>query len=314
MSVLVFGSLNMDLVTQVSRLPEPGETLLGDRFLTAPGGKGANQAVAAARLGVPTTMVGRVGSDSFGEELLQSLQTAGVNTAGVFVDTTTRSGIAAIAVAANGANHIIVVPGANGTVGESDVQQLIAQFAQTKVLLLQFEIPLSVVQQAAQFAAKQGITVIVDPAPAQATLPASFYGHIDILTPNQSEASQLVGFPIDTPKSALAAAQQLRSRGVKTVIIKLGSQGCVCSHLDEAFFLPAYRVDAVDTVAAGDAFNGGLAAALCQGQNLVQAIQQGSAVAALSVTQSGAQPSLPNGDQVAAFLAQTAIPQLISLN
>ncbi|MEO0537545.1 MAG: ribokinase [Cyanobacteria bacterium P01_A01_bin.123] len=313
MSILVFGSLNMDLVTQVSRLPEPGETLLGDRFLIVPGGKGANQAVAAARLGVSTAMVGRVGGDSFGEDLLKSLNAAGVNTVDVSIDGDNRTGVAAIAVAANGENHIIVVPGANTAIDDTDIERLSARFQHVQVLLLQFEIPLPMVQRAAQLAQTQGIKVIVDPAPAQSALPDEFYRSIDILTPNQSEAAQLVGFPVDTPESALAAAQHLRSRGVKTVIVKLGGQGCVCSSPEGSFLLPAYKVDAVDTVAAGDAFNGGLAAALCQDQALLQAMLQGSAVAALSVTQAGAQSSLPTRDRVTAFLAETPLPQPVLL-
>ena len=300
--ILIFGSLNLDLVTQTPRLPTPGETLLGTDFMTAPGGKGANQAVAAARLGIPTRMVGRVGGDGFGQILLQSLRQAGVTTDGVKIDEATHSGVAAIAVDPSGENHIIVTPGANGRVDVSDLERLTQWLPSSQILLMQFEIPLSVVQQAAQSAHQTGVTVILDPAPAQPHLAADFYPLIDILTPNQVEAAQLVGFPVQDQKTAAEAAAALRQRGVKTVIVKLGVQGVLCSTADNTFHIPGFPVAAVDTVAAGDAFNGGLATALAEGLSLQQAVIRGNAVAALSVTKKGAQPSMPDRAELDAFL------------
>lgn len=298
MPILVFGSLNMDLVAQVPRLPQAGETLLGTGFATVPGGKGANQAVAAARLGAPTTMVGRVGNDSFGPLLCDSLRAAGVNTDLVVADHGP-SGVALIAVDGVGENQIVVVPGANGHVDASDVGRL-PLTAEPSVLLMQFEIPLMAVQAAAERASDH--LVIVDPAPARADLPASFYGLIDILTPNQTEASQLTGVEVHDVATAMEAAQILRQRGTSIVIVKLGSQGAVAVSKSEVFHLPAFQVAAVDTVAAGDAFNGGLAVALWEGQSLRESMTWASAVAALSVMNAGAQPSMPTREQVADFL------------
>ncbi|MEL6129929.1 MAG: ribokinase [Cyanobacteria bacterium J06628_4] len=298
MPIVVFGSLNMDLVAQVPRLPQTGETLLGTGFATVPGGKGANQAVAAARLGAPTTMVGRVGNDSFGPLLCDSLQAAGVKTDLVAVDCGP-SGVALIAVGGAGENQIVVVPGANGHVDASDVDRL-PLMAQPSILLMQFEIPLMAVQAAAERASDH--LVIVDPAPARVDLPASFYGLVDILTPNQTEASQLTGVQVHDVVTAMEAAQILRQRGSSTVIVKLGSQGAVAASKSELFHMPAFQVAAVDTVAAGDAFNGGLAVALWEEKSLREAVKWASAVAALSVMKAGAQPSMPTREQTENFL------------
>jgi ribokinase len=303
MSILVLGSLNMDLVARVPHLPQPGETLLGDSWQTVAGGKGANQAVAAARLGRPTRLIGRVGDDGFGQTLLAGLAAAGVKTDAIAVDAARPTGIAMIAVTGSGENQIIVIPGANGAVGPAELERLATYLAQTQVLLLQFECPLAMVQRAAQTAHQAGITVIVDPAPVDGELPAAFYPLIDILTPNQVEASQLVGFRIEDAAAAVRAAQVLQQRGTSTVIIKLGEQGVVVASPTECFQRSAFVVSVVDTVAAGDAFNGGLAVALSEGQPLRQAVVWASAAAALSVMQPGAQPSLPTRQAVEAFLA-----------
>jgi len=300
--VLVFGSINMDLVAKVSRLPVPGETLLGHNFTTVPGGKGANQAVAVARLGIPTAMVGRVGKDQFGQELLQNLQSDQVQTDAVYIDASNTSGVAIIAVDDNAENHIIVIPGANGNVGEEDIERLIQQLPKASVLLLQLEIPLSAVQQAAQAAQQAGVQVILDPAPAPTELPRELYPVVDIITPNAVEAGQLVNFTVDRPESAAKAATILQQRGVKTAIIKLGATGVFCATADESFFIPAFSVKAIDTVAAGDAFNGGLAAALFQGYSLREAVIWGAATGALSATKAGAQSSLPTRETFEAFL------------
>ncbi|MEO1146544.1 MAG: ribokinase [Cyanobacteria bacterium J06638_22] len=302
MSVLVFGSINMDLVARTPQLPKPGETLTGHSFETVPGGKGANQAVAVARLGVPVQMVGRVGADEFGTTLLTGLKQDSVGCDRLLVDDSIHSGVAIIAVEDAGENHIIVIPGANGRVDQTDVARLQESFAQHQLLLLQLEIPLERVVAAAQAAQQARLTVILDPAPARSDLPAALYPAVDILTPNQVEASQLVGFPVTDLESAAKAAAVLQERGVRIVIIKLGKQGALCVTPETTFHVPPFSVQAVDTVAAGDAFNGGLAAALAEGLDLPAAAQQAAAVAALSVTKAGAQPSLPTRDQLEDFL------------
>ena len=303
MPIVVFGSLNMDLVAQVTRLPQAGETLLGSDFAMVPGGKGANQAVAAARLGVPTTMVGRVGEDSFGTQLCASLQTAGVAT-DLILREPGPSGVALIAVDEAGENQITVIPGANGRVDVTDAQRL-PLAADPSILLMQFEIPLAAVLAAARGAGNH--RVIVDPAPARAELPEDLYGLVDILTPNQTEASELTGIDVYDVATATAAAQVLCERGVPTVIVKLGSQGAVAVSGAEVFHIPAFQVKAVDSVAAGDAFNGGLAVALWEGKPLRAAVIWASAVAALSVITAGAQPSLPTRQQVDAFLRKQSL-------
>lgn len=302
MSIIVFGSINMDLVATAPHLPTAGETLLGYDFFQAPGGKGANQAVAIAKLGIPTQIVGRVGKKSFSEELINCLQAAGVKTDNVFVDETVSSGVAIINVDDAGENQIVVIPGANGQVNQEDVERLSQLLPGKKALLLQLEIPISSVIAAAKEAQKAGVKVILDPAPAQKELPEEIYPLIDILTPNQVEAAQLVGFPVNGEDSAKKAAEVLLQKGVKSAVIKLGAKGVYYEGATESFFTPAFSVKTVDTTAAGDAFNGGLAAALSQGFSLKQAIVWGSAAGALAATKSGAQPSLPDRDAFDEFL------------
>lgn len=302
MTVLVFGSINLDLVAQTPRLPVPGETLTGHSFVTVPGGKGANQAVAVARLGVPTQMIGRVGGDAFGQELLASLQANGVECDRVRVDPATASGIAVIAVDDRGENHIILIPGANGRVGMAEVDRLQNSLPGASCLLLQLEVPLNAVVAAATAAQQAGVKVILDPAPVPPDFPVELYSSIDILTPNQVEASALVGFAIEDLDTVRRAAAHLHQQGVPTVIVKLGGQGAFCSTPEASFLLPPFSVAVVDTVAAGDAFNGGLAAALAEGKSLPEAGRWASAVAALAVTRTGAQAAMPTRKEVEQFL------------
>ncbi len=302
MSLLVFGSINMDLVARTPRLPAPAETITGHAFFTAPGGKGANQAVAAARLGTPTAMIGRVGGDGFGPELCQNLAHLGVDTSAVFVDANVSSGVAIIAVDDNAQNNIIVVPAANGRVGQSDLERLAERLPQVKILLLQLEVPLEATIAAAKLAHAQGVTVILDPAPAQDTLPVDLFNWVDIMTPNEVEATQLLGFKVATPHDARRAGQALLAKGLKTAIIKMGSLGVYYASLESEGFLEAFQVEALDTVAAGDAFNGGLATALIEGHSLPEAIRWGAATGALSATKAGAQPSMPNRAELETFL------------
>ncbi|GCL39250.1 ribokinase [Sphaerospermopsis reniformis] len=264
MKIIVFGSINIDLVAITPRLPIPGETLLGESFFTTPGGKGANQAVALAKLGIPTQMIGRVGADNFGAEIIKNLQNCGVKTENILIDETVSSGVAVITVDQQGENNIIVIPGANGKVNQDDINRLSNLFIDAKFLLLQLEIPLEIVILAAQKAKEANIKVILDPAPAPNNLPDEIYPLIDIITPNETEASQLVGFAVNEQETAAKAADTLLQKGVKCAIIKLGAKGVYCATKEESFYIPAFSVNAVDTVAAGDAFNGGLAAALFQ--------------------------------------------------
>ncbi|MGF1937082.1 MAG: ribokinase [Nostoc sp. ChiQUE02] len=304
MSIIVFGSINIDLVATTSRLPVAGETLLGKDFLKIPGGKGANQAVALAKLGIPTHIVGRVGADDFGTELVNNLQVSGVQTDNIFVDETVSSGVAIITVSDTGENQIVVIPGANGRVNQEDVERLSHFLAEATALLLQLEIPLTAVVAAAQVARRANIKVILDPAPAQSNLPDELYPLVEIITPNEVEAAQLVGFRVDGEEQAAKAAAVLLQRGVKCAIVKLGTKGVFCATAEERFFVPAFSVHAVDTVAAGDAFNGALAAALFEGLSLHQAVIWGAAAGALAATKPGAQTSLPDRFTFDAFLKE----------
>jgi ribokinase len=305
MSVIVFGSINMDLVARTPRLPQPGETIIGSNFYTTPGGKGANQAVAVARLDVETHMVGRVGNDVFGQELLSALQQAGVRTAAVWVDESIHSGVAIITVNESGQNQIVGVFGANGNLDDRDLTRLQPLLPKARALLLQLEIPLAAVQAAAQAARAAAVPVILDPAPVPATAIAHLYPLVDVLVPNEVEASQLVGFSVTGTETAAQAAQVLQQQGVKTVIIKLGAQGAFCATPNETFFVPAFAVDAIDTVAAGDAFAGGLAAALVRNLSLPEAVRWGCAAGALATTKMGAQAAMSDRTTFDTFLQST---------
>jgi ribokinase len=304
MDIVVFGAINMDLVARSPHLPAAGETLTGYSFHTAPGGKGANQAVACARLGISTTMVGRVGDDAFGVELREDLQSAGVDATWVRKRPGTSSGVALIFVDDAAENSIVVVHGANGTVDADDLEGLAKVLDGAKLLLLQLEIPLEMVEAAARMGKERGVTVILDPAPAK-DLPDSIYPLVDILTPNESEAAALTGMQISDAESAATAARELLQRGCGRVIIKMGSRGAYSAGPDGGRPLPAFPVEAVDTVAAGDAFNGALAAALCQGLPFNEALRWGLASGALAVTRSGAQEAMPSLDELRELLTRS---------
>lgn len=306
-TVIVLGSINMDLVATTPRLPLPGETLTGSEFFTVSGGKGANQAVSCSRLGVPTQMIGRVGGDEFGQSLLAGLAGAGVGIESVFVDQSTSSGVAAIAVASDGENQIIVIPGANGQIDRSEIAQLEKLFPTAALLLLQLEIPLEIVTIAAQAATKAGVPVILDPAPMTPVFPPKLYPLIEIITPNQTEASQLVGFPVTDQTTATRAGKELIARGVKNAVVKLGDQGAVWVTATDGVFIPAFEVQVVDTVAAGDAFNGGLAAGLVSGLSLRSALTWAAAAGAIATTKPGAQSSLGDRATLDSFLQARGI-------
>lgn len=312
--IVVFGSLNMDLVTRVSRLPLPGETLMGQEFFTTPGGKGANQAVAAAKLGISTALVGRVGNDDWGRSLITGLRDYGVETSAIQTDSTIHSGVAIITVAETGENQILGVYGANDRLNASDVERLCPLLEQAEILLLQLEVAIDAVKLAALAARKAGTKVILDPAPVPKTSIAHLYPHIDLLLPNETEASQLVGFAVHSVETATQAAFALHEQGVKAVIIKLGAQGALYSQVETesnhdimTAFIPAFPVEAIDTVAAGDAFAGGLAVALVEGYPMVEAIRRGCAAGALATLSIGAQVAMADRDRFDQFLADVAI-------
>jgi ribokinase len=292
--IVVVGSLNMDFVAQVDSLPVPGETVLGSGFRTIPGGKGANQACAAGRLGGRVRMVGRVGDDVFGGQLRESLQSSGVDVGAVRSTDATPSGVALIFVDAHGENQIVVAGGANGCLTPSDVETALAG-ADGGYLLLQLETPLDTVASAAAIGKRHGLTVILDPAPARA-LPAAILECVDILTPNESEALILLGRREATMslEQTPEVARALRDLGVAMVILKLGENGAFLSSASAHGHFAAPRVDAVDATAAGDTFNGALAVALAEGRSVGDAITFANTAAALSVTRFGAQASIPS--------------------
>ena len=303
MSIVVFGSLNMDLTVRTPRFPQSGETIIGYTFKTAPGGKGANQAVACARLGASTFMVGRVGEDSFGESLRSELSQAGVNPEYVIFDPESSSGVALITVDQSAENSIIVVPGANGRINTADLENLKKALDGATHLLVQLEIPLEMVLEASRIASQRGISVLLDPAPAR-DLPVELYQWVDIITPNETEAEILVGFAIRNQQDAAKASRILLERGVKHVVIKMGSEGAYAASTGFEKFYPAIPVEAVDTVAAGDAFNGGMAVALSEGMPFEDAILWGITAGALSVTGEGAQPSMPGRNDLEQMLLE----------
>ena len=297
--ILVVGSLNMDLVGCASRIPVAGETVTGRAFFDEPGGKGANQAYAAARLGGKVAMLGRVGSDDYGRRMRANLERVGCDVSSVLAIPACASGIALIFVADSGQNSIIIVPGANGRFSPEDVEAAEEHFRGAALVLLQLENPMPTVVAAARAARRAGARVILDPAPAQ-TLPDELFHLVDVLTPNETEATVLAGLPpgrVDPPH-AMAIAHSLRERGARTVIVKLGEQGCVLADEGAARHLPTPRVEAVDTTAAGDVFNAGLAVGLGEGLDLVQACHFAGRAAAVSVTRMGTQIAAPTRDEV----------------
>ena len=294
--ILVVGSINMDLVVRVPHSPKPGETVLGGDFETFPGGKGANQAVAASRMGGEVTMVGRVGHDDFGDTLIQGLVADKVKTTHVIKDSDAPTGIAMIAVAADGENLIVVASGANLQVSTEDVNNARSLMRETDILLMQLEVPLETVGAAVDLAAAYEVPVVLNPAPAQ-SLPKTILANVDVLTPNQHELAMLT-----EEKDLEKGIQKLREWGVKNLVITLGANGArvVTDEIDQR--LPAHEITAVDTTAAGDAFNGALAVALAEGKPILEAVRYGMAAGAMAATKRGAQPSLPTRDTVESLM------------
>lgn len=297
-NVLVVGSLNMDLVTRAPRLPRGGETLAGHSFSTVAGGKGANQAVAAARLGASVAMIGCVGADAYGEQLRAGLAAEGIDCTGVTVIEGQPTGIAAILVDDQSQNAIVIVAGANGELSTTLIDRFEALLAQVKVVICQLEVPLATVGYVLERARALGKVVILNPAPASEPLPAHWYPLIDYLIPNESEAAVLSGLAVDSVATADAAANVLLSAGAGKVIVTLGAQGALFASGSQSAHFPTPPVQAVDTTAAGDTFVGGFAAALAAGRSEAEAIRFGQSAAAISVTRAGAQPSIPTLDEV----------------
>lgn len=292
MAVVVLGSINMDLTTYVPRLPAPGETLFGTSFITVPGGKGFNQAVAAGRLGAETYFIGRIGDDAFGKGVLELVASEPVDISGILVDPDSGTGLAVISVDAQAENAVIVVSGANMTHDGREVARARAALQTASVLLLQMETPLQTSLAAAKAARDVGATVIFDPAPAR-PLPPEAYRLCHVMTPNELETEVLVGFRPTSLEAAAQAAAVLLERGLETAVIKLGAQGVYYQSTDESGFVEPFRVKSVDTVAAGDAFNGGLAVALAEKRPLAEAVHWGAAAGALATTKPGASAAMP---------------------
>jgi ribokinase len=291
-TILVVGSSNTDMVVNVPRLPRPGETILGGKFATAAGGKGANQAVGAARAGGDVTFVARVGDDAFGDQAVAGFARDNIRTDFVIRDRRFPSGVALIVVASAGQNSIAVAPGANGRLSPADVKRAGRAFRAARVLLTQLETPLDTVVAAAALAARHRLPLILNPAPAR-PLPDALLRLVSILTPNESEAELLTGIKVTNDAAAARAADRLRARGVRTVVITLGCRGAFVCDNAGGRRVPGFKVKAVDTTAAGDIFNGALAVALAEGRKLTHAVRFANAAAALSVMRPGAQPSAP---------------------
>ena len=298
--VFVVGSLNADLVAGVARLPQPGETVLATGNLaTLCGGKGANQALAAARLGAPTAMVGRVGDDAHGQRLREALLRDGVDCTGVRPTPDCASGVALIVVDDAGRNSIVVVPGANARLDAADVDRELSRIGAGCVVALQLEVPLETVARAAATARARGATVVLNPAPATA-LADELLATVDILVLNEGEASVLTGRPVDSVDAVGRAAARLRERGAGRVLVTLGARGVLAATAGAVHHLPARRVRAVDTTGAGDTFIGGLCTGLIEGLDLPAAIELGQAAAAIQVTRHGAQAAMPTRREVEA--------------
>ena len=291
--ILVVGSLNADLVVRAPRFPQPGETISGEDLQVIPGGKGANQAVAAARLGASVSMLGRVGKDNFGDFLLNNLQSNHVDAQFVQRDDAS-TGTATIIVDSNGQNSIVLSAGANGKVTTADVER--ASFLHHKLLLLQLEIPTLTVLRAAQLAKENGVTVILNPAPAK-EIPDELIALTDFIIPNETELSLLTGMEVNDLPSTEKAARALLQRGAKNVIVTLGSKGALIVNKETSTQVDTFKVNVVDTTAAGDAFIGGFASVL-DSSSLLDAVRYGCACGALATTKFGAQPSLPTNEEV----------------
>jgi ribokinase len=300
--IVVVGSSNTDMVVKTQRLPRPGETVTGGQFLLAPGGKGANQAVAAARLGAEVLFVAKVGTDMFGDQAIEGYRKEGIVTDYILRDPAQATGVALILVDDRGENLISVASGANHALTPADVDRAADALRKADLLVVQLETPLETVEHAARLAASAGVPVILDPAPApDAPLPASLLANVTYVKPNETEAERLTGVCVQDEASARKSAEKLLAAGVRSAIITLGAKGAFWLGPEDSGFLPGFHVEALDSTAAGDAFSGALACGLARGDTLRDAVRYASLVGALSTTRMGAQPSLPTEPEVKAF-------------
>lgn len=301
MSVLVLGSFMMDLVVSTTRAPQAGETIIGTGFKRFPGGKGANQAVAARRLGASVKMIGKVGADEFGREFLALFRAEDIDVTHVRVADHESTGIGSIVIEESGQNRIVVVPGANMAFTKEEISLLESEIAQARLLVVQLEMDLVMIEQAIEIAYRYGVPILLNPAPAQA-LSDALLSKIDYLTPNETELALMSNMPIKSTSDAQKAAKYLLNKGVGTIIVTMAEKGAMLCTRDESRLIEGFGVNAVDTVAAGDSFNGALAAMLTAGKSLDEAIIYANAVGALTVTKTGAIPSLPTEHEVERFL------------
>ncbi len=303
--IVVVGSSNTDLIIKVSEIPRPGETLLGGEFMTFPGGKGANQAVAAARAGGDVIFIASVGNDAYGEEAIKGYRLDNINTEDIKVCKGVPSGIAMITISAKGENAITVASGANAELRPADLEEAEEAFLEADYMLIQLETPLETVQKAVELCAEFNTLVILNPAPA-ADLSDEILKRVSILTPNETEAERLTGISVGDEPGAAAAADALHKRGIPTVIITMGAAGAWLS--DRAtgtrIMVPGFKVEVMDSTAAGDTFNGQLAVALSEGMKLEDAILTAHGAAALSVQKLGAQSSIPRREETNSFLKE----------
>lgn len=299
-SIAVVGSLNMDIVVTVEKLPAEGETLHGKGMSEVPGGKGANQAAAIGKLQTPVCMIGKVGADGNGTALLRSLEEAGVGTSAVMTTSGTPTGIAVVTVDAAGHNHIIVVPGANGDLTKEDIDSRRLAIEQCEIVVLQLEVPLETVAYALKLAKELGKTTVLNPAPAR-KLDEPILRYVDFLIPNEHELQVMAELDRIDEQSLAQSARQFMDQGVGAVIVTLGEEGCYYADRDRMTLYPARKVKAVDTTAAGDSFIGGFVAGYLASRDAVAAIRQAQIAAAITVTRHGAQSSLPTRQEVDAF-------------
>ena len=302
MNIVVVGSSNTDMIIKVPHLPKAGETVLGGEFTKAAGGKGANQAVAAARAGGKVKFIAKIGDDIFGESAMDGFKKDGVDISRVSKDAEAPSGVAQIFVADDGENCIAVASGANAKLSQDDIEMAKDVIVSADVLLTQLETPVETISHAINIAKEYGKTVILNPAPAQ-PLPDELLANVTVITPNETEAEIISGIKVVDEGSAAKAPRMIKEKGVETVIITLGSKGAFVDHGGEQYMVPGFKVDVVDTTAAGDTFNGALAVALSQKKSFREGVKFANAAAALSVTSLGAQPSVPYLNEIDEFLA-----------
>jgi ribokinase len=302
--IVVVGSSNTDMTIRLAHLPKPGETEIGGDFSMAAGGKGANQAVGAARAGGSVTLVARVGDDMFGNKAIAGYAKDHINADFVFQDAKAKSGVALIFVGKkSGENSIAVASGANSLLSIADVQKAEKVIAEAGILILQLETPLATVEAAAALAFKAGVRIILNPAPAQ-RLPDKLLKQISIFTPNEVEAEFFTGIKVSNTADAARAADKLMAKGIETVIITLGARGSFVANKDVKKLVPSFKVKPIDTTGAGDIYNGALAVALAEGKSILEAARHANAAGAISTTVLGAQPSAPTRKDIEAFLAK----------